>query len=110
MSDPLRGDHQRSSLKSAPPAFGGGQALATSGEIEFAPCHHHGTVGPMAGRHVAVHGGLHHREPGGRRRGRAATGPSSNLNEGYGKVLRYGAYQEDVQARLRRSARSWRRC
>jgi hypothetical protein len=25
----------------------------------------------------------------------------SNLNEGYGKVLRYGAYQEDVQARLR---------
>ena len=25
----------------------------------------------------------------------------SNLNEGYGKVLRYGAYSEDVQARLR---------
>jgi hypothetical protein len=25
----------------------------------------------------------------------------SNVNEGYGKVLRYGAYQEDVQARLR---------
>ena len=25
----------------------------------------------------------------------------SNLNEGYGKVLRYGAYQEDVQERLR---------
>jgi hypothetical protein len=24
----------------------------------------------------------------------------SNLNEGYGKVLRYGAYQQDVQARL----------
>ena len=25
----------------------------------------------------------------------------SNLNEGYGKVLRYGAYSEEVQERLR---------
>ncbi|MEZ4710904.1 MAG: DUF1116 domain-containing protein [Caldilineaceae bacterium] len=69
--------------------------LAASGAIEFAPCHHYGAVGPMAGvtsPSMAVyiiknetHGNL----------------AFSNLNEGYGKVLRYGAYQEDVQARLR---------
>lgn len=71
------------------------QELATSGEIEFAPCHHYGAVGPMAGvtsPSMAVyivenqtHGNL----------------AFSNLNEGYGKVLRYGAYQDDVQERLR---------
>ncbi|MCB0086513.1 MAG: DUF1116 domain-containing protein, partial [Caldilineaceae bacterium] len=68
-------------------------ALAAAGAIEFAPCHHYGAVGPMAGvtsPSMAVyvvknetHGNL----------------AFSNLNEGYGKVLRYGAYQEDVQAR-----------
>jgi len=71
------------------------QELATSGEIEFAPCHHYGAGGPMAGAtspSMAVyivenqtHGNL----------------AFSNLNEGYGKVLRYGAYQDDVQERLR---------
>ena len=70
-------------------------ALAAGGAIEFSPCHHYGAVGPMAGvtsPSMAVyvvknetHGNL----------------AFSNLNEGYGKVLRYGAYQEDVQARLR---------
>ena len=70
------------------------QTLAASGKIEFAPCHHFGAVGPMAGvtsPSMAVyivknetHGNL----------------AFSNLNEGYGKVLRYGAYQEDVQERL----------
>ncbi|MEZ4682243.1 MAG: DUF1116 domain-containing protein [Caldilineaceae bacterium] len=71
------------------------EALATSGEIDFAPCHHYGAVGPMAGVTSAsmqvyivkneTHGNL----------------AFSNLNEGYGRVLRYGAYQEDVQERLR---------
>ncbi len=71
------------------------EALATSGRIDFEPCHHHATVGPMAGVTSAsmmvyivkneTHGNL----------------AFSNLNEGYGKVLRYGAYQEDVQTRLR---------
>ena len=71
------------------------EALATSGEIDFEPCHHHGAVGPMAGvtspsmAVYIVENGTH---------GNRAF---SNLNEGYGKVLRYGAYQEDVQARLR---------
>ncbi len=71
------------------------EALATSGEIDFAPCHHHAAVGPMAGVTSAsmavyiVENSIH---------GNRAF---SNLNEGYGKVLRYGAYQEDVQTRLR---------
>lgn len=69
--------------------------LVTSGAIHLEPCHHHSTVGPMAGvtsPSMAVyivenktHGNL----------------AFSNLNEGYGKVLRYGAYSEEVQAKLR---------
>lgn len=71
------------------------EALATSGEIDFAPCHHYGAVGPMAGVTSAsmqvyiVENAIH---------GNRAF---SNLNEGYGRVLRYGAYQADVQERLR---------
>ncbi|HYG63817.1 MAG TPA: DUF1116 domain-containing protein, partial [Thermoanaerobaculia bacterium] len=61
-------------------------ALVERGEVRLEPCHHHAAVGPMAGVispsmqvyviEDAVHG---HRT-------------FSNLNEGYGKVLRYGAY------------------
>jgi hypothetical protein len=71
------------------------EAMAAGGEVEFAPCHHLGAVGPMAGvisPSMAVyvvenvtHGNL----------------SFSNLNEGYGKVLRYGAYGDDVLKRLR---------
>lgn len=71
------------------------EALATSGEIDFEPCHHHATVGPMAGvtsSSMMVY--IIENQTHGNR-------SFSNLNEGYGKVLRYGAYQEDVQARLR---------
>lgn len=71
------------------------ESLATSGEIDFAPCHHHAAVGPMAGvtsASMAVY--IVENQTHGNR-------AFSNLNEGYGKVLRYGAYQEDVQARLR---------
>jgi hypothetical protein len=70
-------------------------ALVTKGEIEFAPCHHHSTVGPMAGVTSAsmmvyiieneTHGNKAY----------------SNLNEGYGKVLRYGAYSAEVIAKLK---------
>jgi Protein of unknown function (DUF1116) len=68
--------------------------MAEHGEVEFEPCHHHGAVGPMAGVTSAsmkvyvvenVEGGNQ---------------SFSNLNEGYGKVLRYGAYSEDVLKRL----------
>jgi uncharacterized protein DUF1116 len=73
----------------------GAVALVERGEVAFEPCHHHGAVGPMAGVispsmkvyvvEDAVHG---HRT-------------FSNLNEGYGKVLRYGAFSEEVLAKLR---------
>jgi hypothetical protein len=73
----------------------GAQALVESGEIELEPCHHHQAVGPMSGLispsmsvyilENKIHGNK----------------AFSNMNEGYGKVLRYGAYSEDVQERLR---------
>jgi hypothetical protein len=69
--------------------------IAASGEIEFSPCHHHHSVGPMAG----------------------IVSPSmpvfvienkafGNLayctqNEGLGKVLRYGGMGPEVYARLK---------
>jgi hypothetical protein len=70
-------------------------ALVEGGEVEFDSCHHHACVGPMAGVtsasmqvyrvEDATHGGR----------------SFSNLNEGYGKVLRYGAFSPDVLDRLR---------
>jgi hypothetical protein len=70
-------------------------AMVERGEIEFAPCHHHNTVGPMAGvtsasMKVYVIENVTH--------GNKAF---SNLNEGYGKVLRYGAFSQEVIAKLR---------
>jgi hypothetical protein len=70
-------------------------AMAASGEIDFAPCHHHAAVGPMAGvtsPSMAVYR-VENAE-----HGNAAF---SNLNEGYGKVLRYGAYAPEVLRKLR---------
>lgn len=70
------------------------EALATSGQIDFEPCHHHNAVGPMAGvtsASMAVY--IIENQTHGNR-------AFSNLNEGYGKVLRYGAYSQDVQDRL----------
>jgi hypothetical protein len=71
------------------------QALVESGKIELEPCHHHRAVGPMAGiicpsmsvyiLENITHGNFSY----------------SNLNEGYGKVLRYGAYSAEVLERLR---------
>jgi hypothetical protein len=70
-------------------------AMAEGGEVEFAPCHEHNAVGPMAGvmsasMQVYV---IENATDGNK--------AFSNLNEGYGKVLRYGAYSEDVLERLR---------
>ncbi|MBS27377.1 MAG: hypothetical protein CL566_00385 [Alphaproteobacteria bacterium] len=66
------------------------ETLAGSGEITFAPCHHFGAVGPMAGiispsmplwiLHDPIHDNT----------------TFSNLNEGLGKVLRFGANNQDV--------------
>ena len=96
MSGPLRGAviggilYER--LAADAPAA---EVLAASGRIRFAPCHEHAAVGPMAGVTTAsmpVYV-VENRRFGNR--------TYSTLNEGYGKVLRYGAYSQDVLDRLR---------
>jgi hypothetical protein len=70
-------------------------AMAERGEVTFEPCHHHRAVGPMAGvisPSMAVYV-LENVTHGNR--------AYSNLNEGYGKVLRYGAYSTEVLDKLR---------
>ena len=71
------------------------RALAASGEIQFEPCHHHAAVGPMSGiispsMPVWIVGNTEH--------GNQAY---SNLNEGLGKVLRFGANSPEVIQRLK---------
>jgi hypothetical protein len=73
------------------------EALAARGDIEFAPNHEHSAIGPMAGvispsMKVYI---VENVTPGG---GNIAY---SNFNEGYGKVLRMGAYSDEVIKRLR---------
>ena len=70
-------------------------ALAGGAGVSLDPCHHHRAVGPMAGvvspsmwmfeLRDPVHGGTAY----------------CSLNEGLGKVLRYGAYAPEVVDRLR---------
>jgi hypothetical protein len=71
------------------------ESLAASGKIRFDPCHHHDSVGPMAGVMTAgmpvwifenATFGNH---------------AYCTFNEGLGKVLRYGAFSEEVLTRLR---------
>ena len=70
-------------------------ALVERGEVDFAPCHHHRAVGPMAGvispsMPVWI---VLNREHGNR--------AYCNLNEGLGKVLRFGANGPEVIDRLK---------
>lgn len=79
------------------------QGLVESGEVELEPCHHHGAAGPMAGliapsMSVYIIENKTHGSTGLTAGGNRAF---SGLNEGYGKVLRYGAYSEEVLAKLR---------
>ncbi len=69
-------------------------ALVEAGKIDFEPCHHHNTVGPMAG---VTSSSMKVYEIENTTHGNKAY---SILNEGYGKVLRYGAYSEEVIAKL----------
>ena len=70
------------------------RALIESGAIDLEPCHHHQTVGPMAGvtspsmSVYIIENETHNNRA------------FSNMNEGYGKVLRYGAFDAEVQRRL----------
>lgn len=73
----------------------GAEKLAASGDIEFSPCHHHHTVGPMAGIVSAsmpvfiVENPIH------------GNHAYATQNEGLGKVLRYGGMGAEVYERLR---------
>jgi hypothetical protein len=69
--------------------------LADGTGITLEPCHHHGAVGPMAGIVSPSMWMFELRD--------AANGGTAwcSLNEGLGKVLRYGAYSSEVIERLR---------
>jgi len=70
------------------------ERMAARGDVRFEPCHHHQTVGPMAGMTTysmpvlvvenRAHGNIAY----------------SILNEGLGRVLRYGGLGPDVLERL----------
>jgi hypothetical protein len=70
-------------------------SLAASGNVAFAPNHHYHAVGPMAGLISPSMPLWVVRNNAGENRA------FSNLNEGLGKVLRFGAYSPDVLQRLR---------
>ncbi len=71
------------------------EEVIKNNEIQFAPCHDRGAVGPMTGVISAsmpvfvvknkTHGNI----------------SFSNINEGLGKVLRFGAFSEDVIRNLK---------
>ncbi len=68
--------------------------LAARGEITFDPCHHHHAVGPMAGVvSPSMPVWIIENQTFGNR-------AYCTLNEGLGKVLRYGAYGDEVYTRL----------
>jgi len=71
------------------------EELAASGEITFDPCHHHNAVGPMAG---IVSASMPVFIVQNKAEGNYAY---CTLNEGLGKVLRYGAYGPEVIQRLK---------
>ncbi len=71
--------------------------LAASGAVRFDPCHHHDAVGPMAGLVTPSMPVFVVEDRGGER---AGTRTFCTLNEGLGKVLRFGAFSEEVLVRL----------
>lgn len=69
-------------------------AMLARGEVKFSPCHHHNAVGPMGGitsanMPVIV---VENKADG--------NFAYCNMNEGIGKVMRFGAYGDEVQQRL----------
>jgi len=82
-SGPLRG------------ALEGALRLEGRNAADLEPCHHHDAVGPMAGVISAGMPVLVVEDPDSGRRA------YSNLNEGLGRVLRYGANDDTVLDRLR---------
>ena len=70
------------------------EQIAQSGDFEFKPCHHHNTVGPMAGIVSPSMPVFIIENP------TYAVRAYATQNEGLGKVLRYGAMGEEVYQRL----------
>jgi hypothetical protein len=71
------------------------EGLADSGDILFEPCHHHSSVGPMAGVVTwSMPVWVVENQTFGNR-------SFCTLNEGLGKVLRYGAFSDEDLSRLR---------
>ncbi len=96
MSGPVRGAVVGALLyEGLAPDAATAEAMAARGDVKFDPCHHHQAVGPMAGVTSAS-------MPVYVVRNRASGNVAySNLNEGLGKVLRYGANSDEVLDRLR---------
>lgn len=70
------------------------EILAASGTIKFSPCHEHSAVGPMAGvTSPSMPVFILENKNGGNR-------TYTTMNEGLGKVLRFGAYGGEVIERL----------
>jgi len=96
MSGPVRGAMIGAMLYERWAATAGDAVrIAESGRIRFEPCHAHAAVGPMAGI-VSPSMPVYVVE-----NAAGGTRAYATLNEGYGKVLRFGAYDDDVLARLR---------
>ena len=76
------------------------EALLANGDIDLDPCHHHQAVGPMAGVLSPSMPVIVVTDPG----ESPARFAYASLNEGLGKVLRFGAFDADVLSRL-----SWMR-
>jgi hypothetical protein len=71
------------------------RALVAAGKVRLAPCHHHDAVGPMSGIiSPSMPVWIVRNSAGGNR-------AYSNLNEGLGKVLRFGANNSEVLDRLK---------
>jgi len=71
------------------------ERLAASGDIEYSPCHHHHTVGPMAGIVSASMPVFILENP------TFGNQAYATQNEGLGKVLRYGGMGPEVYQRLK---------
>jgi hypothetical protein len=95
MSGPMRGAIMGAAIYEGLAQDGAeAEELAKSGEITFAPTHLYNAVGPMAGVISPTMPVYIVRD---RKYGYTTY---SNLNEGIGKVLRYGAYSREVIERL----------
>lgn len=73
----------------------GATTRLAGGDIRLSPCHHHRAAGPMAGVISPSMPVLVVEDPD------TGTVAHSTLNEGLGKVLRYGAYGPEVIQRLK---------